>query len=203
VTRGTWEVPVVVDGRRAALTGAIWRVPRPRLWPWLVLGAPFALAVALVLVRRRSELRRTTLVLGALSAAAAIAVAGAFALASSANGGHLIEGANELVFAVVGIGVVAFGSPNARAFAAGGLGLLALAVGLSKIPALLHGVVLSALPATPTRLAVSVAIWAGAAATILGLIVFFELLEEGEQLPMPHLDRGAERTHGTEPPRLR
>jgi hypothetical protein len=202
VTRSSWRVPLVVDGHRAALTGEIWRVPRPLLWPWLALGVPFALAVALVFVRRgRSRIRGATMLLGGLSAAATIAVAAAFALSASANGGHLIEGANELVFVLAGIGLLTFGSPNARAFAGGGFGLLALAVGLSTIPALLHGVVLSAFPATPTRLAISVAIWAGAAATILGLVVFFEVLEEGEPLPGSRLDRARETARGVERPR--
>lgn len=202
VARGSWQVPLVVDGRRATLGGEIWRVPRPRLWPWLAVGAPFALALALVFVRgRRTWLRRATLVFGAVSAASAIAVAAAFALTASANGGHVIEGANEFVFALVGIGLLAFGSPNARAFAGGALGLLALAVGLSKIPAFMHGVVLSALPATPTCFAVSVAIWAGAAATILGLIVFFEVLEEGEPPRVTGFDRAREHARRVERPR--
>jgi hypothetical protein len=41
----------------------------------------------------------------------------------------------------------------------------------------LHGVVLSALPATPTRISVVLTISAAAAATLLGLAVFFDLLE--------------------------
>lgn len=56
-----------------------------------------------------------------------------------------VEGANELVFVLVGLAVIARGSANARAVAGGALGLLGLAVGLSKVPVLLHGVVLSAL----------------------------------------------------------
>jgi hypothetical protein len=65
----------------------------------------------------------------------------AFALAASASAGRWIEGANESVFAVV-----ARGSADARSVAGGALGLLALSVGLSKVPVFLHGVVLSAFP---------------------------------------------------------
>jgi hypothetical protein len=50
-------------------------------------------------------------------------------------------------------------------------------VGLSKLPALLHGIVLSALPAVAARGSVALAICAGAAAAALGMVVFFDVLE--------------------------
>jgi hypothetical protein len=52
-------------------------------------------------------------------------------------------------------------------------------VGLSKVPVLLHGVVLSVLPSTIARLVVVLTISAGAAATVLGLLVFEERLGRG------------------------
>jgi hypothetical protein len=52
-------------------------------------------------------------------------------------------------------------------------------VGLSKIPVLLHGLVLSVLPSTIARVVVVVTISAGAAATVLGLLVFEESLDRG------------------------
>jgi hypothetical protein len=186
LNRARWRVPLIVDGQRTALTGEIWRVPAPSLWPWLLLATPFALAVALLLLLRRQRLLKSAvLVLGALAAAAAVAAAATFALAGNATEGRWVEGANELALALVGVIVLLRGSPNARALAAGGLGLLALTVGLSRLPVLLHGVVLSALPATPTRAAVAAAIWVGAASAAIGLVVFFEILEEPEPLPAP------------------
>ena len=59
------------------------------------------------------------------------------------------------------------------------MGFLGLGVGVSKIPVFLHGVVLSVLPGTIARLIVSVTIFAGAAATALGLLVFEESLDRG------------------------
>jgi hypothetical protein len=85
------------------------------------------------------------------------------------------------VFVLVGLAVVARGSADARPVAGGALGLLGLSVGLSKVPLFLHGVVLSALPAAPARLFVVFTIAAGAAATAVGLAVFFDLLESREQ----------------------
>jgi hypothetical protein len=151
----------------------------------LLLGAPFALATLLVFVLAKDRLRSAALALGALAGGAVIATPASFALAASATEGRWMESGNELVFALVGFGVLVRGSRNARSFAAGGLGLLALAVGLSKLPVLLHGVVLSALPATPTRLAVATALWAGAAATVTGLTVFFTVLDEPPAIPAP------------------
>jgi hypothetical protein len=166
----------VVDGRHAALTGEIRRVQPPPAWPWLVVGLPFVAATAVLLLRRRG-LERGAVALGVVAGAATLVTAAAFAFASNASEGRWVEAGNEAVFALVGLAVIARGSRDARVTAAGALGLLALAVGLTKVPVFLHGVVLSALPATPARVAVALAIWIGAAATALGLVLFADLLE--------------------------
>jgi hypothetical protein len=178
VRRERWAVPVAVDGRRARLQGEIWRVDAPSPWAWLALGAPFVRLTALVLVAHRMPLiRAATRWFGGAAAAGTIATAGTFAFASSASAGRWIEGANEVVFALVGLAIVCLGLPDARVLAGGGLGLLGLSVGLSKVPVLLHGVVLSALPDLGARIAVVLTIWAGAAAAALGLVAFFDVLE--------------------------
>jgi hypothetical protein len=182
VTRRRWTVPLVVDGSRASLAGELIRVPKPSLLPWVALAAVAAVGVAIVLSRRNGALlRAATIALGVVAAAATAMTAADFALASSATSGAWVEAANELVFVVVGLAFVLWGSPNTRALASGALGLLALAVGLSKFPALLHGIVLSSLPAEASRAAVALAICAGAAATVLGLVVFFDVLERYEE----------------------
>ena len=84
---------------------------------------------------------------------------------------------NELVFVLVGLVVLARPSADARCIAGGALGLLALSAGSTKIPVFLHGVVLSALPATVTRIMVTLTISAGVAAAAVGVAVFFELVE--------------------------
>jgi hypothetical protein len=190
VTHGTWRIPVLVDGRRTALEGTIERAATPAAWPWLVLGAAFAGLLALVL-RRPTLIRPATVWLGSLGAAAALVSATGFATASTASQGAWIEGANEAVVALVAAVVLIRGSSDARALAGGFLGLLALAVGLTKLPVFLHGIVLSALPGVLARLAVAIAIGAGAAAAILGLVVFFDVLEHWEE---PELTSAAERS---------
>src|SRR5204863_195852 len=70
VERGRWAIPLVVDGRRARVTGEIWRVPAPPIWPWLVLGLPFA-AATVVALRRRVMLELSAAHIGAHRCAAA------------------------------------------------------------------------------------------------------------------------------------
>lgn len=182
VDRGRWAVPVLLDGSRTELAGEIIRVPPPSGWPWLALGAVFAVAGALLLaLRRPALLRSSATVLGWASALATILVATGFAAAATSSQATWTEAGNELLFALIGIAVLLRGSRNARALAGGGLGLLALAVGLKSLPVLLHGVVLSALPAELARAAVTVAVAAGAAATVVGLVVFFDVLEHYEE----------------------
>jgi hypothetical protein len=182
VTRRRWTVPLVVDGSRSRLAGELIRVPRPSRLPWLALAAITAVGVAIVLARRSSmPLRTATTALGLVAVAATVVTAVDFALASSATEGAWVEAANELVFVLVGLAFILRGSPNTRALAGGAVGLLALAVGLSKFPALLHGVVLSALPADASRAAVALSICAGAAAAVLGVVVFFDVLEHYEE----------------------
>jgi hypothetical protein len=172
----------VLDRRRVRLDGGIWRVHPPALWPWAAVGAAFMALTALVLALRRKALLWTaSAALGTTAAAATLTTAIGFAASSTASAGRWVEAADEIAFALVSLGVVARGSRNARALAGGALGLLGLAVGLSKVPVLLHGVVLSALPGLAARWAVVLAISAGAAARIIGLVVFFDILEHNEE----------------------
>ena len=94
-----------------------------------------------------------------------LVTAAGLVLDSYASGGKWVAAANELVFALVGLAFVVWGSPQVRAIAGGALGFLGLGVGLSTIPVFCHGIVLSVLPSTLARLTVVVTISAGAAAT--------------------------------------
>ena len=122
VERGRWTVPLVLDGRNTRVDGEIWRVGAPSPWPWLALGAVFLAITALLLARRRQPLLRTAaLVLGVLTAAVTIPAEAGFALASTASTGAWIEGANVLVFTLVGLAFVVLGSRDSRALAGGAL----------------------------------------------------------------------------------
>jgi hypothetical protein len=169
--RSAWSVPILVDGRRSRISGVTWRVARPALWPWLLGLAAFA-AVAGVLARDARRLVRSCIVLGCAASLAGIVTAIGFVAGAYASPGTWIATLDELVFAAVGVGVLAFAPRVAHVPAGIGLGLLGAAIGLSKGAVFLHAEVLSALPATPTRVAGAVAIGAGGAGAALGGLVY-------------------------------
>ncbi len=186
--RGRWSVPLLVDGRRARLSGELFHVGPPASWPWLAIGACFA-AVALLLLALRSRryVRVGAASLGTVAALATLVWTGGLAASSTATEGIWYEAGNEALVAFAGLAFVAFGSWNARALAGGVLGVLAITVALTNIAVLTHGIVLSALPGQAARTAVVVALAAGTAATALGTAVFVDLLRHDEE-PIP-LDR--------------
>ena len=47
-----WNVPLLVDGRRVAISGSFVRVPRPALWPWAA-GVAVVIGLAAVAMRRQ------------------------------------------------------------------------------------------------------------------------------------------------------
>ena len=175
---GEWTVPILVDGRHEAITGEVWRVPPPALWVWLVIVVALtALAAGLALRATPVQLQTLCVVFGVCSAATAIVAAAGFALGTYASAGTWVAGVDELLFAVAGAGVLAWGPRAARAAAGAALGLLGLAVGLSRGAIFLHGSVLSALPGTAGRVAVSVAVATGAAAAVAGGLHYGRLEE--------------------------
>lgn len=162
-SRPHWHVPIAVDGRRETIAGETTRLPRPAVWPWLVLLAAIGAAAAVV---------RRPVTLGVISSAAAMVVAAGFALSAYANPGTWIAGVDELFFAAAGVGVLRWGAPSLRLASAVWLGLLGVAVALSKGEMFLHALVLSALPGTAMRVAAVVAIGAGASGAVLGCFAY-------------------------------
>lgn len=162
-SRPHWHVPIAVDGRRETIAGETTRLPRPAVWPWLVLLAAIGAAAAVV---------RRPVTLGVISSAAAMVVAAGFALSAYANPGTWIAGVDELFFAAAGVGVLRWGAPSLRLASAVWLGLLGVAVALSKGEMFLHALVLSALPGTAMRVAAVVAIGAGASGAVLGCVAY-------------------------------
>jgi hypothetical protein len=157
-----WRIPVQVDGAREAVVGVTTRLPHPTLWPWLVLVAVLCVAA----------LRVAPAPLGVASSVAAVVVAVAFVASAYANPGTWIAGVDELFFIAAGLGVLRWGPPVARLPSIAWLGLVGLAVGLSKGQVFLHSLVLSALPGTIVRLAASVAIGAGLAGAVAAYVSY-------------------------------
>jgi hypothetical protein len=150
------------------------------------MGVPFVLASVLLFFRRRSAVRSGAAVFGVLAAAGLIASGAGFAFDTYASTGKWIELGNELAFVVIGVAVIARGTPDARGIAGGSLGLLGLAAGAFTFPVLLHGVVLSIFPATDARALVALTLWSAAAAAVLGLVVFEDKLNPIRELDGPY-----------------
>jgi hypothetical protein len=204
VERSQWHVPLLFDGARAQLGGEIWRIHRPALWYWIVLGVPVVAATLLLYSFRRPLLEPAAVSLGVLAAAATIAIAVGFAAHGGAAEARVVEGANEVVFALIGLAVLARGPRSARLGAAAGLGLLGVFVGLTKVSVLLQGAVLAAIPANAACVAVALALWAGVAAAIVGGALFFaDIFDTGKRAPIRLVGGQRRRAGPGAPPRHR
>jgi hypothetical protein len=175
VSEGRWRVPLLLDGRHTVLEGTLHRFPRPSPWPWAVaLACLIAAGIGPVLLRRHDLLRGGAIAFAVLGSAASVLVATSFVLDSNASPGTWIEGLDEIVFIVVGVAILLRASSNVRVAAAIGLGLVAVAVGLSKGAVFFHPIVLAVAPGAVTRLLVILALGAGMAAAALGGAFFAE-----------------------------
>lgn len=181
IDRAHWKIPLVVDGQPTWLEGELWRVHTPAWWPWLLMGVPFLLVSLLLFFRRRSAVPTAAAALGIVAAAGMITSGAGFAFDTYASSGKWLEVANELAFVIVGVAVIARGSPDTRGIAGGALGLLAIWAGLAKYPVLVHGVVLSIFPPTAARALVALTVWSAGAATALGLVVYGGVLDRVQE----------------------
>jgi hypothetical protein len=180
VRRAVWTIPLVVDGRRGRLRGELVRFPQPALWPWLLLAAVFAVAVAAASFSRdRRRVASGAIGFGALAALAFVATASAFALDANASPGTWIFGADGLVFVALGLGILIKGPRHLHVGAAIGLGLLALTFAFTKAEVFFHPVVLAVVPGWAARLAVAAAVCSGVAAAALGGISYISPLSQG------------------------
>jgi hypothetical protein len=143
---------------------------------------------------RRRRARAAEGALGALAAAVTAATALAFAAATSATLGRRLEAFDELVFVAVGVAFLRGGSDSRRIAAVGGLGLLALTVGMLRFAALTHGVVLAAAPADIARALVALTSWAGAVACVRAGTVGVRALAAPQPSPRSAFGRSSGRS---------
>lgn len=167
-----WSIPISVDGHRALIAGVVQRLPAPQPWPWIALLAVFLALVAVAGLR--CLLARAAVVLATVAMAATVLTAAGFALDAYASPGTWIAGLDEAAFAAAAAAGLAWAPPIGRAAAAGGAGLLGVAVGLSKGALFLHPIVLSVFPGTFARLLAAVSIAAGLAAAIAAGLWFLD-----------------------------
>ncbi|HEX3805893.1 MAG TPA: hypothetical protein VHV52_03840 [Gaiellaceae bacterium] len=161
-----FAIAAKIDGKRAQIGGTFVRYSRPVMWPWL--GAALAFAALVVLALRLG--RPLTTALGALAGLAALASLVAFSVADAPNG----RVAWVQIVLGIGLGAAMYGAlvrahgPR-RSAIAGLLGGAAAAVSLGSLGVFRHGVVISALPATASRILVEIAFIAGVAAAATSL----------------------------------
>jgi hypothetical protein len=168
---GSFAVPVSVDGRDAVIGGTFLRVRSPAVWPWLAGMLAFAAAVTAVAVLRSGWRSRLTVALGGGAGLCALVAVTTFAARDAPNGriawlqiaaGAAIGGALAAVLVIL--------RGRRRVHAAGVVGGIAAATTLSSLPVFWHGVVISALPATPARLVCGLALAGGVAAAALSFL---------------------------------
>jgi hypothetical protein len=164
---GEFIVPITVDGKPREIDGTFWRVRRPAAWPWLAGAAAFVLAI-FVASRRRRLRGALTIGLGTAAGLAALAAVTTFAARDAPNG----QIAWVQIVAGIGIGIalavllVRLHGAR-RVHAAGIVGAIAAAASIGSLSVFWHGNVISALPATPARLACGLALVGGIAAGAL------------------------------------
>ncbi len=172
---GTWRIPLVIDGRPRVIGGGLWHASDPSIvwfWPIVVVLACVLAAVRL----RRPPLDRLL--------ARALGIAALVALAVGGFGrelyGRPTVGAFQLVLMAV-LGVFAawglVGALRARYLPLLAIAFVALWIGSLLIPTLVHGFVLTAVPAFLSRAA---AVGCLASAPALILLVFRLALSEDD-----------------------
>jgi hypothetical protein len=165
---GRWTIPIVVGGRRTAISGGLWHVgDPPRVWFWPIV-------VLLACLPALTRLRRVRLDAALLAGLAFVTLAGSTAarLARDLYGRPTVSswqlvGATLTCVVAVALGGLALRASSRRV----GFGLIGLAgiyEGLALIATLVHGFVLAALPAALER-TLTVAALAGGAGLLLML----------------------------------
>ena len=172
---GTFVVPISVDGRPATIGGTFWRVRSPAAWPWLSGALAFAAAVAAAAAFRRGWRAYLTVGLGTAAGLGALVAVTTFAAKDAPNGriAWLQIAAGVLVGLVLAAVLVVLHGGR-RVHAAGVVGAIAAAASIGSLPVFWHGVVISALPATPARFACGLALVGGAAAAALSFLPDFD-----------------------------
>ena len=175
----TWNLHLIVNGRRTDLYGAEWWGPRPAWWPWITAGvAGLAAAVAAARFVGRRALHALSLTL----LAPVVAALGAGWIGIFLNGAATPLGLalGALALAVTGVFVgfaVTAATGPARVCVAGMVGAVCATFAIPQASLFAHAFVLSALPATAARMMVWVALVGGTGLAVICIPAAIELLD--------------------------
>jgi hypothetical protein len=160
-----FAIPAELDGRHVTLGGSFVRYARPSPWPWLagmLVAAGFLGAVVWLRPQARSPY---VTALGTTAGAAALLALVTFGIADSPSGGvawvQIALGCTLAVAVVAGL-VRLHG--ERRVVLAGLVGAAAAVSNIGTFGVFWHGVVISALPTSVSRVVCAVALSAGIAA---------------------------------------
>ncbi len=169
---GSFSIPIVLDGRPAAIAGTFFRVARPASWPWFALPPPLRSAPsASRAAPARAARARLTVGLGLAGGLAALACVTTFAARDAPSGGVAwLQIGTGLALGAVLAGVLVSLRGRARVHAAGVVGAIGAAVSLSSLSIFWHGVIISVLPAAAARLVCGLALVCGASAAVLSFL---------------------------------
>ncbi|MFL6005194.1 MAG: hypothetical protein ACJ744_02985 [Gaiellaceae bacterium] len=166
-----WSLPVELDGRPTALRGTFTRVGPPPLWPWILamlVGFGAVAALARALPERRPE---TAAAIAAIAAAGALTASTAFATGDTiARRTQWLEAGSAGILALFAAVALLRHDRSLRTWAAIVVGVVAVSVGLGSMSVFRHGIVVSSLPASFTRLATAVALVGGASAVVVAVL---------------------------------
>ncbi len=159
----TWAIPLVVDGRPDLITGRLWHGRGPPVWIWLgVFG--LALVAAAPLSRQQPDrAARTVFICAGVAGTAALVLSIGLSLGPGLGAWEGVP--TTVVVAVAAVAVFRW-LPQARGALAGLVGLVAALVGLGDAGVLVHGYVISPLPAAVIRAAAATAVASGLVAAV-------------------------------------
>lgn len=171
---GAWSIPIVLDGAPASISGTYVQVGHPRLWPW-ALGVGLLLLLAAAALRVPSRRAPAAAVLVAVGAVAGVAAALAFATGDRLSRSTQWAAVGYAVVVAVGALLsLACAGRSAKTWLAMLIGVNVGVLNMQAASVFAHGVVISSLPATPTRLLTAIGIvfgFGGAAVAAAALVV--------------------------------
>ena len=187
---GEWAIPIVADGKPAAIQGGLWRATKPTVLPWLAIWLATVAAAGAVLRLGTSRMRRSTVYLAAVIAVGGLLLVSAGFAAATGRSRIVLWG--ELAFPAalaVAAGAAFFLRPRQRYIASAVVAGFAFAAALEDVSVFWHGFVVSSLPAQIARagVATTLAAAAYAVAVVLADLMRDEPVRLRRPRPRPRL----------------
>lgn len=191
---GQWSIPLQIDDRRGAVSGAVWHADDPPLvWFW-----PIVVLLAGVLASWRVRRPRLDTLVARLLGVAAVSAIAVAAIGRGLHGRPTVSVIKPIelgfVLSLVSWALLHVLTAHAGYFAYLVIAFAAVWEGLNLLPTLLHGYVLVAAPAFLTRSATVLCLGAGA-----GLLLLVSRLADQSETGRRRLGRASSATPELDP----